>query len=351
MANVIIRPGWQLADRDATSENVYFDRRAFLRRLGLGAAAVGLGACGSEFKPLTVEDVFAPEGDCNSTPPTNPLQTICSAPNADLYPAKVRTGPAVPFGDPTDRTAAAIHNNFYEFIGNPASVNTVWPFVGPFEVWPWSVQVSGEAEVTGTFDVASFEREFGLEERVYRHRCVERWSMVVPWTGYPLAKLIQKFRPLSAAKYVRFTSFDRKDQAVGQAIQPWYPWPFYEALRLDEALNDLAFVATGVYGEPLPKQHGAPWRLAIPWKYGFKSAKSIAKIEFLREQPSTFWPDVWPEEYGFYSNVNPAVKHPRWSQEVELPLGTFAEIPTRLFNGYEEFVGDLYDPDLLTYIS
>ncbi len=190
-----------------------------------------------------------------------------------------------------------------------------------------------------------------LEERVYRHRCVEPWSMVVPWTGYPLRALIEKFRPLSTANFVRFVSFDRPDEAIGQRSQPWYPWPFYEALRMDEAINELAFVATGIYGEPLPKQHGAPLRLVVPWKYGFKSLKSIARIEFLERQPSTFWPDVWPLEYGFYSNVVPTVPHPRWSQAEEVPLGELDPIPTRLFNGYAPFVGHLYDPALLTYIS
>jgi DMSO/TMAO reductase YedYZ molybdopterin-dependent catalytic subunit len=179
----------------------------------------------------------------------------------------------------TARLSAAVHNNFYEFIGTLDNVNLVWPYTGPFNVWPWSVEVAGEAELTGVFDVSELEREFGLEERVYRHRCVERWSMVVPWIGYPLAKLIDKFRPLSSANYVRFVSFNRPEEAVGQRIQPDFPWPYYEALRLDEARNELAFVATGVYGEPLPKQHGAPWRLAIPWKYGFKSPKSIVNFD------------------------------------------------------------------------
>jgi len=350
MANVIVPPGWRIPDRQVTPEGVYFSRRDFLRRAGLGVAAASISGCVSAVEPLTLDDPDA-VFDCDANPPLHPLHTICPHPNANLYPATSQAGPPVPFGDPTERDVAAVFNNFYEFIGNPGNVNSVWGFTGPFRVWPWTVDVVGEAEVTGTFDVDSFEREFGLEERVYRHRCVEAWSMVVPWTGYPLRKLLEKFRPLSSANYVRFVSFDRPDQAIGQSSQPWYPWPFYEALRMDEALNDLAFVATGIYGEPLPKQHGAPWRLALPWKYGFKSAKSIARIEFLSDAPTTFWPDVWPQEYGFYSNVNPDVAHPRWSQAEEQPLGELQLVPTRLFNGYTDYVGDLYDPALLTYIS
>lgn len=352
MANVIVPPGWRMHEREATPEGVYFNRRDFLKQAGLGAAAVSISGCLSSVEPLTIEDVLAGQDfDCNANPPGHPLHTICPHPNADLYPALTTGGPPVPYGGLTAREEAMVFNNYYEFIGNPGSVNSVWGFTGPFQVWPWTVEVVGEAEVTGTFDIVPFEREFGLEQRTYRHRCVEAWSMVVPWIGYPLRELLEKFRPLSSANYVRFVSFDRPTQAIGQFDQPWYPWPFYEALRMDEALNDLAFVATGIYGEPLPKQHGAPWRLVLPWKYGFKSPKAIVRIEFLRDRPPTFWNDVWPSEYGFYSNVNPDVSHPRWSQKDERPLGEVETIPTRLFNGYADYVGDLYDPDLLTYIS
>ena len=352
MANIMLPPGWRIPDREATPESVYFNRRAFLRRAGLGIAAVGVGACGSEFTPTPVEPGPAPLelGGCDEMT-VHPLQPICSSPNMSLYPAAQNVAYEVPERDVTDRTEAASYNNFYEFIAVLGEWNRIWPHVGPFKVWPWTVEVTGEAEVTGTFDIADFETEFGLEERLYRHRCVERWSMVVPWTGYPLAKLIQKFRPLSSANYVRFVTFDRPDEAVGQLIQANLPWPFFEALRLDEAMNELAFVATGVFGEPLPKQHGAPWRLAIPWKYGFKSAKSMVRIEFTREQPSTFWPTITPDEYGFYSNVNPSVAHPRWTQMWDRPLGTSLRLDTMLFNGYESYVSDLYDPSLLTYIS
>ena len=350
MANIILPPRWRIPDREATPESVYFNRRAFLKSAGVGIAAVGLGACGSDFTPVGLDD-FAdgPTGSCDD-PITHPLQAICTSPNMDLHPA-ARNESFMIEEDLTDRVIAAQYNNYYEFIQNPGDINRIWPFTGPFQVWPWTVEVTGLAEVTGTFDVADFEREFGLEERTYRHRCVERWSIRVPWTGYPLAKLIQKFRPLSSANYVRFVSFNRPDEAVGQRSQANYPWPYFEGLRMDEALNELAFVVTGVYGEPLPKQHGAPWRLALPWKYGFKSAKAMVRIEFMSAEPPTFWTDLEPTEYGFYSNVNPLVAHPRWSQVWEEPLGTNTLISTRLFNGYEQFVEDLYNPGLLTYIS
>jgi sulfoxide reductase catalytic subunit YedY len=353
MANVILPPGWRIPDREASPESVFFNRRAFLQKSGLGIAALGLG-CGSEFTPteLTETPDAPPAGvGCNGPAILHPLQPICDSPNDDLYPVVRNLAFDTPPSGLTSRLAAAVHNNFYEFIGSLDNVNLVWPHTAPFNVWPWSVEVTGEAELTGTFDVAELEREFGLEERVYRHRCVERWAMTVPWIGYPLAKLIDKFRPLSSANYVRFVSFSRPEEAVGQRIQPDFPWPYYEALRLDEARNELAFVVTGVYGEPLPKQHGAPWRLALPWKYGFKSTKSMVRIEFLRDEPSTFWKDSEPSEYGFYSNVNPHVPHPRWSQSFETPLGTSAVVETQLFNGYQDYVGDLYDPALLEYIS
>ncbi len=360
MANIIIPLGWRIPDREATPESVYLNRRAFLKSTGLGMAALGLGSCGTEFTPAEViEEVIPPPRPdpvdqteaCNEETMLTPLQSICPAPNADLYPAPRDPTFDVPGPNETDRLEAAAYNNFYEFIGSLRNIYEVWPYVGPFKVWPWTVEVVGEAEGTGVYDLSDLEREFGLQERLYRHRCVEAWSMVVPWTGYPLVELIDKLRPLSSARYVRFVTFDRPDEAVGQRIQPAYPWPYYEALRLDEARHDLAFVVTGIFGEPLPKQHGAPWRLALPWKYGFKSPKSVVRIEFTREPPPTFWSSVQPTEYGFYSNVNPGVPHPRWSQALERPLGTNERIPTELFNGYAEFVSELYDPELLTYLS
>ncbi len=349
MANLYFPPGWRIAEREVTRPDSFWNRRDFLRTVGLGAAGLSAASCGSSVELLEI-----PDGDptnCDSNPPAHPLQTICPSPTAELYPPPTRNNAYRRTDDVTDRLLAATHNNYYEFIGRPGSVNHVWDLMGPFRVWPWAVEVRGAVENPGVYAVEDLEREFGLEERVYRLRCVERWSAVIPWTGYPLRKLIEKVRPLSSANWVRFVSFDRPEQAIGQATQGFYPWPFYEALRMDEALHDLAFVATGAYGEPLPKQHGAPLRVALPWKYGFKSIKAFERIELLETQPTHFWMDFAPDEYGFYSNVNPDVPHPRWSQFEEVRLGSLDPRPTELFNGYGTWVADLYDPDLLTYLS
>ena len=354
MAHVIVPPGWRISERHVTDAGVYWDRRRFVRALGLGAAGVGatgvagsLAGCESTVAPV---DNAGLDTTCDANPPSDPLQTICPSPTAELYPA-ARNNQYRLIDDLTDRLTAATHNNYYEFIGRPGNINWIWDLMGPFRDRPWTVELAGEIENPGVFDVADLEREFGLEERISRLRCVERWSIVVPWTGYPLSQLVAKARPLSSANWVRFTSFNRPDQAIGQAAQGFYPWPYTEALRLDEAMHPLAFVATGVYGEPLPKQHGSPLRLALPWKYGFKSIKAFQRIEFLRDRPTTFWTDFAPEEYGFFSNVNPAVEHPRWSQVEEFRLGSVEPRPTELFNGYGAWVADLYDPELLTYRS
>ena len=181
-----------------------------------------------------------------------------------------------------------------------------------------------------------------FEERVYRHRNVEAWSMVVPWTGFPLTALIDKVEPTSKAKFIRFVTFNKPDQAIGQKTQSWYPWPYYEALTMEEATNELTMLVTGIYGHAMPTQHGAPIRLVTPWKYGYKSIKSIVKIEFVRKQPATFWTTVAPSEYGFTSNVNPKIPHPRWAQATERDINTGERIPTRPYNGYEDYVGHLY---------
>jgi methionine sulfoxide reductase catalytic subunit len=338
MSNIIIPPGWKMRERDATPEAIYWNRRAFVKSLGLGAAAVGLRAC----------TPGRPSQEANgASQPGGPLDTIPVTPTRDLYPA-ARSDAYVLDREVTDRIAAATHNNFYEFTTDTAAV---WKETGPFVGRPWSLEIAGEVDNPGVHDLADLEREFGLEERLYRLRCVEAWAMAVPWTGFPLAKLIRKAQPLSGARYVRFVSFNRPEQAVGQRTQHWYPWPYFEGLRMDEALNDLSFLVTGVYGEPLPKQHGAPLRLAVPWKYGFKSPKSIVRIELVRDEPPTFWNELAPTEYGFYSTVNPDVPHPRWSQASETMLGTGERVPTLLFNGYGDSVGEMYDPRLLDGIS
>ncbi len=192
-------------------------------------------------------------------------------------------------------------------------------------------------------DAAELTQEFTLEERVYRFRCVEAWSMVVPWTGFPLSKLIEKAKPRSEAKFIRFFTFNRPDEAPGITRMRTYPWPYFDGLRMDEAMHPLTLMATGIYGKPLPKQHGAPLRLVVPWKYGFKSVKSIVKIEFVEKQPTSFWETLGPDEYPFEANVNPKVPHPRWSQAFERVIDTGDRLRTQPLNGYGGMVGKLYE--------
>jgi len=341
MANLYLPPDWNRPHRSITPEDIYWDRRRFVRNAGLALGALTLGLPGCRANGGAGANAVA--GD----PPSDPLATIPDTPSADLYPAA--RNPIVDVERPlTDRLVAATHNNFYEFTTDKARV---WENVGPFEARPWTVEITGEVERPGTFDAADLERELGLEERVYRFRCVEAWAMTVPWIGYPLHKLLAKVQPLSSARYVRFETFNRPDQAIGQRTQPWYNWPYYEGLRMDEAMNELTLVATGVFGAPMPKQHGAPLRIITPWKYGFKSPKSIVKIEVIRDRPATLWNDQQPSEYGFYSNVNPAVRHPRWSQADEELIGENRRVPTLVHNGYGEWVGDMYDADIMSRIS
>jgi sulfoxide reductase catalytic subunit YedY len=191
-----------------------------------------------------------------------------------------------------------------------------------------------------TFAIDDLIRRMPLEERLYRHRCVEAWSMTVPWTGFPLASLVELAKPLSGARYLRMETFNDPDMASGQ--NSFYPWPFVEGLTMAEATNELAFLVTGAYGKPVAKSMGAPLRVHLPWKYGFKSIKSIVKFSFVEEQPLNFWQQIQPGEYGFWANVNPEVAHPRWSQAMERDITTQELIPTRLFNGYGEFVAGLY---------
>ncbi|MEX2529485.1 MAG: protein-methionine-sulfoxide reductase catalytic subunit MsrP [Gemmatimonadota bacterium] len=342
MANIHLPPGWWIAESSATPPETYWNRRRFIRSAGAALGALGtLGVSGCR------GNGGGENGSEGARVPDGPLQTIPDTPSADLYPAPAN--PIVEPGRPlTERIVAATHNNFYEFT---TEKDAVWRNVGPFEARPWTLEVSGEVENPGVFDVADLEREIGLEERIYRLRCVEAWAMTVPWTGFPLHRLLDRVRPLSSGRYLRFVSFDRPDQAIGQRTQPWYPWPYYEALRMDEALNELTLVVTGIYGEPLLKQHGAPVRIVTPWKYGYKSPKSIVKIEVTRERPPTLWNDLQPAEYGFYSNVNPAVPHPRWSQASEELIGENRRVATEPFNGYGEWVGELYSPEIMTRIS
>ena len=242
---------------------------------------------------------------------------------------------------PNSREDITTYNNFYEFgtdKGDPARLG------GRFRPQPWTVTVAGEAEVTGEFTLEDILKPHALEERIYRLRCVEAWSMVIPWVGFPLADLVKRFKPTSRARYVALKTVLRPEEMPGQRI-PVLRWPYVEGLRMDEAMHPLTLLAVGLYGEVLPNQNGAPLRLVVPWKYGFKSIKSIVEIRFTDRQPPTSWNLSAPQEYGFYANVNPDVDHPRWSQARERRIGSgvFApRVPTLPFNGYGEQVAALY---------
>ena len=315
---------WNLPERAATPPSALLTRR----RLLVGAGAAGLAVAGGAAawwwnyggSPDEVLHSGAPGG-----------------PGADLYPAAGNPRFAAVDRPLTAEAVAARYCNFYEF----SSTKQVWRFIEPFRPLPWTVEVSGLVAKPRTFDVDDLLRQFPLEERVCRHRCVETWAMAVPWSGFPFADLARLVEPLPAARFVRFVSFERPAQASRQRDRS-FPWPYTEGLTLAEATNELTFLATGMYGHPLLKQHGAPLRLVVPWKYGFKGAKALARIEFTAEQPATFWNTLQPREYDFQANVNPAVPHPRWSQAKEHMLGSDEVRPTQLFNGYGEWVGHLY---------
>lgn len=342
MPHLLLPPDWARPGRPVTPESVWWNRRRFLRAAGGAVAAVGLGACGGRNGGGTEEAERALER------PSGPLATIPETPTADLYPAPPNPGWTVPERPLTERVVAATHNNFYEFTTDKGRV---WEQVGPFRARPWTLEVTGEVDRPRVFDVEELERTLGLEERTYRFRCVEAWAMTVPWVGFPLHRLLERVQPLSSARYVRFVSFNRPDEAVGQRTQTWYPWPYYEGLRMDEAMHELTLGVTGIYGQPLPKQHGAPFRIVVPWKYGYKSPKSVVRIEVLRERPPIFWEDLQPDEYPFFSNVNPSVPHPRWSQARETLIGEDREVETQFLNGYAEWVADLYAPEILQTLS
>jgi len=230
------------------------------------------------------------------------------------------------------------YNNFYEFSTDKEEVAELSEAL---TTSPWAVEVTGLVEKPGKFGVDDLKSRYTQEERIYRLRCVEGWSMVIPWTGFPVASLLKDVEPTSKAKFVKMTTLMRPSEMKGQKSW-WYEWPYVEGLRLDEAMNDLTLFATGLYGKDLPNQNGAPIRLVVPWKYGFKSIKSIVKIELVEEMPTSLWMKAAPSEYGFYSNVNPEVPHPRWSQKTERRIGEFRRRRTLMFNGYEEEVSSLY---------
>ncbi len=315
-----------LPSDEVTDPAVFFNRRRFLK----AAAAIGLAGSATTY-------------GCRDTAGKDTMLAVPLA-RPDVFPPKRRAEFKIPSGIDatiTRRRLAASHNNFYEFL--PGRAGEVWKLAGDFVVEPWSIEITGECHKPMTLDLDAL---FAIahEERLYHFRCVERWAMNVPWSGFPLAKLLEKVQPTSHAKYIRFITAERPEQMPGLQGSPRYPWPYHEALRIEEAANELALVVTGVYGEPLLKQHGAPVRIIVPWKYGYKNPKSIVRIEFVRQEPGTFW-QIQPHEYGFLSNVNPNIPHPRWSQARSYWIGRQDEwFPTPILNGYDSYVRNLY-PD------
>ena len=342
---MLIKKPSDIQPSEITPEHIYRRRREFMRD---GAMLAG----GAMLSPLA----FGQQGDAlkaaappglTRTPPAawweGKFDNIQPAPSTEpLYTAESLT----PYQDVTR------YNNFYEF-----GMDKSDPYnrSSAFQTEPWSIEISGEVDKPGTYHLEDILKPHDLEERIYRLRCVEAWSMVIPWIGFPLADLIKRFEPNSRAQYVEFETIVQPDSMPGiRSPFSIVDWPYREGLRMDEAMNELTFMAVGLYGSYLPAQNGAPIRLVVPWKYGFKSIKSIVRMNFRETQPNTSWNDLQANEYGFYANVNPAVHHPRWRQDMErrLPQTLFSRqvIPTRLFNGYEEQVAHLYqDMDLSRY--
>jgi len=316
------RRGWEIPEAAATPEDTYINRRKFLEKLGIGG--VGTIVTISGFDSSRV--VWA-QGQEQGGPAHN-----------GIYPAP-RNSKYVLDRPLTEEYAATHYNNFYEFTTDKSRVAEL---ASKLTIHPWTIEITGLVARPKTYDIDELIRLMPIEERLYRHRCVEAWAMAVPWTGFSLKALIDRVQPSSKARFVRMVSFNRPEEAPGMRVRGGYRWPYYEGLRMDEAMNELAFMVTGMYGKPLPKQNGAPIRLATPWKYGYKSIKSVVKIEFTDKQPPTFWNDLAPNEYDFLSNVNPKVPHPRWSQAYERMIPGSDRRPTLLYNGYEEYVAHLY---------
>ena len=333
-----IKKGWELPDSAATSEGVYLNRRALLK-----AAAMGPVLAGSAGLLSACDEGVA---QAQSADTSNPAEA--GDPSAHLYPVE-RNAKYKVDRELTSEELATTYNNYYEF----GSSKNIWRKAQDLPIRPWTVQISGMVETPMEIGIDDLLAKMPLEERVYRHRCVEAWSMTVPWSGFPLRALVDLAKPLSGAKYVKMVTFNNPKIATGQKAN-WYPWPYVEGLTIEEATNDLAFIATGLYGKPMPKQNGAPLRLAVPWKYGFKSTKGIVTFEFTDKRPISFWEEIQKSEYGFWANVNPEVSHPRWSQASERVLGGNERVPTLLYNGYGEFVADLYkdlaDSERLLYV-
>ncbi len=307
------KPSWMIKEGQETPEAIYLNRRSLMKGFAGALAAGSVGGLSSR--------VFAQEGRAPLNAPRNEAFTL----DRELTPEDVNL----------------TYNNFYEFgahkrISDNAESNLV--------PRPWTVEIDGMVNTPLILDVDELIAKVGgLEERLYRHRCVEAWSMTVPWTGFPVSALVNLADPLGSAKYLRMETFNDAEMANGIRSQPWYPWPYIEGITMAEANNDLAFMVVGAYGKQVSNSMGAPIRLHLPWKYGFKSIKSIVRFTFTEERPVSFWEEISDgREYGFWANVNPEVPHPRWSQASETVLHTQERVPTLLYNGYGEQVAGLY---------
>jgi sulfoxide reductase catalytic subunit YedY len=315
-----ILPDWFISENEATPESVFMNRRRFVQKLGLagiGAMTLISGCTSATEKREAVQQNLQQAN----------LTTISATRNPDFILDRPLT----------EEYIAATYNNFYEFSGG----KEVWRYVDGFQTSPWTVEVSGLVAKPQKFATVDLIRKMPIEERLYRHRCVETWAMAVPWIGFPMKALIDLVEPKPQAKFVKMTTFFRPKEVQRQDL-PNYPWPYVEGLTMAEATNELTLLVVGIYGHELPKQHGAPLRLVVPWKYGFKSVKSIDRVEFTDTQPATFWNTLVSNEYDFQANVNPNVPHPRWSQATEHMLGTGERRRTLIYNGYEKYVASLY---------
>jgi len=312
--------GWERPDSAATPEALFWNRRKLVKTLAAGPILLAAPALLSDCEESAKISAAALEPD----------------PSANLYP--VKRNPRYTLDRPvTPENLATSYNNYYEF-GSSKSIKAQAQALPPRS---WTLTLDGLVEKPIQIAIDDLLARMPLDERLYCHRCVEAWSMDVPWSGFPLKALVELARPLSSARYLRFSSFENADVAPGQKT-PWYPWPYTEGLTMAEATNELAYFATGAYGKALPKQNGAPLRLTLPWKYGFKSAKGIVRIGFTDKQPVTFWEALSAKEYGFWANVNPQVPHLHWSQATERVLGLNGRAPTRIYNGYGAYVAELY---------
>ncbi len=298
--HIIRRRGWELPQRLVTPEAVALNRRGLL---GGALALTGLAAASARAATLSA--------------PRDP---------------KFDPGRAI-----TPEKDATTYNNYYEF----SESKECWPLAQKMVVDPWAIRIDGLVKKPRSIAFEDLLKQVQLEERIYRHRCVEAWSMVVPWDGFPMRKLLAIAEPLGSAKYVAFTTVEQPKTMPGLS-NPIYPWPYVEGVTIAEAANDLAFISVGVYGKSLPKVSGAPVRMTLPWKYGFKSGKAFVTVSFVEKRPDTMWAQIAPSEYGFWANVNPAVPHPRWSQATERVLGTDERVPTQIYNGYGPYVSSLY---------